>query len=78
MPGNKNSGRKKKIIVPGTTEEPLTPPLLPPKKKGRPRKKENVVSTKDPSVESREEVDAPMTESSGKSKTNVAALEMPT
>ena len=50
--------------------------MLPPKKKGRPRKKEDVVLPKpeDPSVESLEEVDVPMTKSSGKSKTNVAAL----
>ena len=75
MPANKNSGRKKKIIVPGTTEERPTPPLLPPKKKGRPRKKDVVLpKPEDPSIESLEEVDVPMTKSSGKSKTNVAAL----
>ena len=43
MPGNKNSGRKKKIVSVKDTDDDTDTPLLVKKKPGRPRK-ENPVS----------------------------------
>ena len=43
MPGNKNSGRKKKIVSVKDTDDDTDTPLLVKKKRGRPRK-ENPVS----------------------------------